>query len=182
MGHWSVDQRAFAFEANDGLYGMTIGVDSVPVFLLPDSSIGNPTLSPDGRWVAYDAEAAGESQIFVRPFPNVEDGRTQVSVDGGYDARWSGDGRQLFFSGYGSSAYRIMAAHVRTQPAFAVDTIEPLFIWQQGIIQSRDGWLWEAAPDGNRFLVIRYRTERSVVTGFVLIENYLDELRAKMGR
>ena len=177
-----MDQPAFAFEANDGLYGLTIGVDSVPVLLLPDSSIANPTLSPDGRWVAYEAEAAGESQIFVRPFPNVEDGRTQVSVDGGYDARWSSDGRQLFFSVYRSGTDRIVAAHVRTRPAFAVDSIEPLFIWQQGITQDTDGWLWEPAPDGNRFLVIRYRTRRSVVTGFVLIENYLDELRTKVGR
>ncbi len=182
VGHWSMDQPTLALEAYDGLYAFTAGVDSVPVALLADSTLEDPTLSPDGRWVAYEAMAAGEPQIFVRPFPNVEDGRTQVSADGGVDPRWSGDGRQLFFSDFGGEGDRILAAHVRTEPAFAVDSVEPLFIWQQGIYQSRDGWLWEPAPDGHRFLVIRYRTQRSVVSGFVLIENFFAELRAKPGR
>lgn len=118
--------------------------------------------------------------MFVRPFPNVLDGRTQVSVSGGEEPRWSSDGRQLFYAENDPTGDRIMAAHVRTQPTFTVDSIQPLFVWQRGIIQSRDGWLWDAAPDGSRFVAVRYRSEFNVVTGFVLIENFFEQLRAQL--
>jgi serine/threonine-protein kinase len=55
-----------------------------------------PFVSPDGRWIVYDAEASGRREVYVRPFPSAE-GRWQVSHGGGYDARWSADGDELIF-------------------------------------------------------------------------------------
>ena len=40
----------------------------------------NADLSPDGRWIAYQSNESGQDEIYVRPFPNVEDGRWQVST------------------------------------------------------------------------------------------------------
>ena len=45
----------------------------------------NAVVSPDGRWVAYGSDESGEFEIYVRPFPDVESGRWQVSGGGG---RW----------------------------------------------------------------------------------------------
>ena len=44
---------------------------------------GNVDLSPDGRWIAYDSIETGRSEVYVRPFPDVEGGRWQVSTTGG---------------------------------------------------------------------------------------------------
>ena len=36
---------------------------------------GSPTLSPDGRWIAYRSGETGRQEIYVRPFPNVDEGK-----------------------------------------------------------------------------------------------------------
>jgi serine/threonine-protein kinase len=36
----------------------------------------NAELSPDGRWMAYQSNETGRYEIYVRPFPNVDDDRS----------------------------------------------------------------------------------------------------------
>ena len=43
----------------------------------------NGIVSPDGRWLAYEANDSGRFEIYVRPFPEVNSGRWQVSTMGG---------------------------------------------------------------------------------------------------
>jgi len=43
----------------------------------------NGEISPDGRWIAYEANDSGQFEIYVRPFPDVARGRWQVSTGGG---------------------------------------------------------------------------------------------------
>lgn len=53
-------------------------------------------LSPDGRLIAYGENRAGRWEVFLASFPsfhNIE----QVSVAGGAQPRWRGDGQELFF-------------------------------------------------------------------------------------
>ena len=40
----------------------------------------DPEVSPDGKWLAYHSNISGEFQVYVRPFPNVQDGRWQIST------------------------------------------------------------------------------------------------------
>ena len=47
-----------------------------------------PQISPEGRLIAYQSNTSGRWEIYVRPFPE-GDGRSQVSVDGGVNPRWS---------------------------------------------------------------------------------------------
>ena len=56
----------------------------------------NGAFSPDGRWVAYQSDASGRSEIVVRPFPS-KDPAQPVSRNGGANARWREDGKELFF-------------------------------------------------------------------------------------
>jgi serine/threonine-protein kinase len=43
----------------------------------------NGEVSPNGRWLAYEANDSGAFQVYVRPFPNVDTGRWQISNGGG---------------------------------------------------------------------------------------------------
>jgi acetylornithine deacetylase/succinyl-diaminopimelate desuccinylase-like protein len=43
----------------------------------------NGVISTDGHWLAYESDESGRSEIYVRPFPNVETKRIQVSTGGG---------------------------------------------------------------------------------------------------
>ena len=56
----------------------------------------NAELSPNGRYIAYQSNESGGNEIDVRPFPNVNDGRWQVSVGGGTRPSWARNGRELF--------------------------------------------------------------------------------------
>ncbi len=44
---------------------------------------GTAQLSRDGRWIAYRSDETGLSEIYVRPFPNVDDGKWQITTNGG---------------------------------------------------------------------------------------------------
>jgi Tol biopolymer transport system component len=53
--------------------------------------------SPDGKWIAFvGLEGRAGPQIFVQPFPG-PGGRIQVSTAGGAQARWSRDGKRIFY-------------------------------------------------------------------------------------
>ena len=72
----------------------------------------SPSLSPDGRWLAYASDEQGRSEIYVRPFPG-PGGRWQVSKDGGTEPIWSHMGNEIFFR-VGAS---VMAVPVQTAGA-----------------------------------------------------------------
>ncbi len=62
-----------------------------------DHQNNNPDVSPDGRWLAYQSNESGTIEVYVRPFPNVNNARWQVSNGGGVMPQWSRTGRELFF-------------------------------------------------------------------------------------
>ena len=58
------------------------------MLLQTEFSDSHPNVSPDGRWLAYTSDESGQRQVFVRPFPNVDDGKWQVSRNGGASPLW----------------------------------------------------------------------------------------------
>ena len=63
-----------------------------------DVSALQPALSPDGRWLAYGSGAVvGSREIVVQSFPDAQQ-RVVVSGAGGSEPRWSGNGRELFYT------------------------------------------------------------------------------------
>jgi len=53
-------------------------------------------VSPAGGWMAYQTNETGQSEIYVRQFPEGPTWR-QVSIDGGAFPRWRADGRELYY-------------------------------------------------------------------------------------
>ena len=65
--------------------------DRVEALVTTPSDDRNGVISPDGRWLAYESDvvSAGRFEVFVRPYPNVNDGQWQASVDGGVQPVWA---------------------------------------------------------------------------------------------
>ena len=59
------------------------GERSMQPLLMTDSVESSGGLSPDGRWMAYESDESGQRQVYVRPFPNVDDGKLAISSGGG---------------------------------------------------------------------------------------------------
>src|SRR5262249_49181005 len=49
----------------------------------------NGEISPDGHWLAYQSNDSGRFEIYVRPFPDVNSARWQVSSGGGVQPLWA---------------------------------------------------------------------------------------------
>ena len=136
------------------------------------------TLSPDSRWVAYTSDESGEPEVFVRPFPNVDDGKWQVSTDGGRMAEWGADGRELIYEGRTA----LMAVAVETEPTFAPGTPEMLFDLT-GYLRN-NGRAWDLAPDGQRFLLIKQGTASGETSApppqIVIVQNWIEEVKERV--
>jgi Tol biopolymer transport system component len=63
--------------------------------LLADSAFNelHPSLSPNGRWLAYESDETGGPDVYMRPFPDVDSRRETISTAGGTEPIWSRDGR-----------------------------------------------------------------------------------------
>lgn len=84
------------------------GAPGAPVRITATPELeAHPPISPDGRWVAYDASQSGRSEVYVRAYPSGSDPR-KVSADGGSMPAWSHDGRELLYR----HGERVMAAAV----------------------------------------------------------------------
>lgn len=112
----------------------------------------HPSLSPDGRWIAYRSNESGTAEVFVRPFPNVSDGKWLVSLDGGSSPVWSRSGTELFYIRGGRELW---AATVVTQPTFIVRGRKKLFDLPDGARPSPSSVMFDVAPGDQRFLMIR---------------------------
>ena len=108
-----------------------------------------PEISPDGKWIAYQSDESGRFEIYVRPYPDVQSGRWQISDGGGTTPRWRADGREVFFHGRRG----ISAAAVESGPSFKFGVARHLF--DGGIGQSRLGSEFDVMADGSRFLLLR---------------------------
>jgi Tol biopolymer transport system component len=99
--------------------------DGSPMSLAPgggDMSQGQ--VSPNGRWLAFvSQDSAGRASVYVQGFPT-PGARHLVSPRGGTRARWSSDGRELF---YRASDNTIYAVPVSTDDDLTVGDAQPLF-------------------------------------------------------
>ena len=169
------------------------GVDSVALRLLAeDYDEVAPAISPDGRWIAYGSNETGSYEVFVRPFPEVESGKVQVSNAGGSQPLWSRNGNELY---YHDGDARLIAVRFAADGDFRVTGREPLFTVPEGF-SGRGGTgsfitgLYDIAPDG-RFLMVRPadtapdadETEAgdpAEQPRIVLVLNWFEELRERV--
>ena len=110
-----------------------------------------PQISPDGRWMAYMSNESGQDEVYVRPFPEVNKGRWQVSTGSGNSPLWSPNGRELFYL----SSDSVMAVAVQTEPSFSLGTPKALFRLTYAGVSSTTGMPWDISPDGKRFLMMK---------------------------
>jgi serine/threonine protein kinase len=133
----------------------------------------HPQISPNGEWIAYaSGDVYYQSKIYVRPFPEMNKGKWEVSTDGGVDPLWSHDGRELFYRN-GSSVF---AVDVQEEPTFKVGKTRLLF---QKAYSSGIGHIWDLSPDGKRFLMMKDADAPEVPRKINVVVNWLEELKER---
>jgi hypothetical protein len=148
------DGRFLLFEgrgAGDGLWVLPLAGEQRPYVLIdtPAAESHGP-ISPDGRWLAYNSDETGESEVYVTAFP-VPGERFRISTSGGRDPQWRGDGRELY---YVAADHMLMAVGVADGARFEVQIPEPLFRMSPDPLSLEFGSVYAPSPDGQRFLVV----------------------------
>ena len=177
---WSGDGETLVIMAGipADLQVVSIGADSPPQDLIAtEVTEVNAEVSPDGRWMAYMSNESGRTEVYVRPFPDVDDGKWQISRDGGAAPVWSPDGRELFFRAPGGGDMLVVA--VDTEPVFSPGNPEVLFEAPYRSSAPGRGRPWDVAADG-RFLMIKESGSGQEASGPAQINvvlNWAEELK-----
>ena len=154
---------------------------TVPLVASPVFAETSPALSPDGRWLAYSSNESGRYEVYVRPYPNVDAGRWQVSQAGGGSPHWSHTGRELF---YENGAQALVAVAVVPGVTFTVGAQVTLFNTSgfAGTSGSVKELYYDVAPGDQRFVLFRRATENGEVKVDPLVQvvNWGVEVRAKL--
>ena len=168
---WSPDGSRLVFRNGAGDVAM-VGVDGEPIVtaLLDSEAIEvQPSVSPDGRWMAAGSTLGGTLALYVWPFPDVDRGRTRISVGDGDDPVWAQDGSALYFRG----DRQIQRVALTDGPPETWGTPEPLFEFS---FYNRGPRSFDLAADG-RFVAIEAQVTDSLGTApYVFVENWTAEL------
>ncbi len=131
-------------------------------------------ISPDGRWMAYVSNDSGNDEIYVRPYPDVDSGRWQVSTSGGVQPLWSRDGQELFYR----NGEALIAVRIETDESFSAGNPQILFEGpyagsEAGPFNSRS---YDVSLQGDRFLMIKPLPQSTAQPEIIVVENWFDEL------
>jgi Tol biopolymer transport system component len=122
--------------------------------------------SPDGHWVAYQADGTGRFEIFVAPFPGPGE-RRQISNGGGAVPHWRTDGNEIFYAQNGT----LVATEVSTRSGRI----------EVGVTRSLRipaGYGYDVTADGQRFLVTMPPEQKSAAP-LTLVQNWTALLKRK---
>jgi len=158
---WSRDNRFIVYTELDPKTKLDIwilpmegGAERKPFsFLHSEFNELHGQLSPDSHWMAYTSDASGQREVYVRDFPGSEDEK-RISIAGGEQPRWRGDGRELFFVGGDS---KMMAVAVKAmagpKPIFEAAAPQPLFEAHLAQFIDNAAFEYDVTADGKRFLL-----------------------------
>jgi Tol biopolymer transport system component len=160
-GSVSRDGSLFAFVlAAPGGELWTVPLQSAPAaarYLANGFNLGHPTLSPDGRWMAYDSDESGGVDVFIQSFPDPRGKRQKVSLAHGSEPMWTQGGREL--------VYREDDKVVAVAMDLASGTSGPPRVLFAGPYPSNQGWTrprsYDVSPDGQRFLMTKLPREQA---------------------
>ncbi|MBN1905211.1 MAG: serine/threonine-protein kinase [Deltaproteobacteria bacterium] len=183
---WSSDGKTLVLQEVDSTSNVDISMLQMEgerkrnlLFQKPEFTEGLPKISPDGRWMAYFSDESDNMEVYVRPFPDVDKGKWQVSTSGGACPLWSPDGRELFYLALDNY---VMAVPVETKPAFSLGTPKKLFKNIYTGIYIGGATPWDIHPDGKRFLMIKPQgTDSSASKNTInVVVNWFEELKQRV--
>jgi len=171
-GDWHPDGMRIAYEKTDSVTASDVwilpltGERTPTAFVKTRFNETAPRFSPDGRWIAYVSDEAGERDVYVRPFPGQGEAH-RISTGGGSNPRWRRDSKELFYV----VGQRVMAVPVSTTASFAAGVAKVLFDRKPARIIDFD-----VAADGQSFLINSEVSARETVPMNIVV-NWMAALK-----
>jgi serine/threonine-protein kinase len=180
--HLLLSEGAFIESAQDLVMISLKGDRRLIPLLQTKSSELNAEVSPNGRWVAYESDESGQFQIYVRPFPDVNQWKWTVSTNGGRQPLWARSGRELFYLAPDGTLMSSMVEAAQDHASFRTGL--PARVMPNNGYYSAEGTVnfgrtYDVSPDGARFL--RIKVKEGEASGgprnFDVVLNWTEELK-----
>ncbi|MBI3478392.1 MAG: PD40 domain-containing protein [Acidobacteria bacterium] len=171
----SPDGRFLVFQRGDtrdfNLWVLNLAGDhKLSPLLMTSFMTTYPQIAPDGRRLAYTSDESGRPEVYVQSFPTLGDKRL-ISVGGGEEARWSRDGRQLFYR----QGNKMMAVDMQAGRPLPGHAPRLLF---EGIYPRSDFWTnYDLSRNGDRFLMLKEVDETRASQKLRVVLNWTEELK-----
>ncbi len=173
-GQWLVIRTSIISEGSGDLYALHPGDTTLTTLVATPTTENYPALSPDARWLAYTSWESGAPEVYVRPFPETESARWQVSVAGGSEPTWAKDGRELFFIDFKGN---LVVTEIGAGAGFSMGGQRVLF--STGTYSSGTGkQAYDIHPDGRRFIFLGQR-DSALESELIVAENWLQRLKSR---
>jgi Tol biopolymer transport system component/DNA-binding winged helix-turn-helix (wHTH) protein len=144
---WTPDGRFILYKSGSKLWAKPLNSDRKQMVLFALSGQSKLDISPNMRWLAYQSNESGRTEVYVQSFPP-SGSKWQVSTAGGEEPYWRRDGKELFYI----AGKRLMVVDVKTDAqVFQLGTTRPLFEVHLEVEGRRSRY--QVADDGHRFLV-----------------------------
>jgi hypothetical protein len=138
--------------------------------------------SPDGRWITYNSNESGASEVYVQPFPGPGEKR-RLSSSGGTNPAWSRNGRELFF----------LVRPVPERPDVAMMSVEvstggdfkasaPRVLFEGPYRDTNPLRSYDVTADGQFIMSRRHPPPDQPVTTLQVVLGWAEELLAKVPR
>ena len=185
-GSWHPTGRFLAYQENRPQTGQDVLVASITgggnaamtlrdpsVFVATAFSEVEPMFSPDGKWIAYVANATGRDEVYVRPFPQ-GNGMWQLSVGGGTTPTWSRNSPELLYRAL--SGELMAVGYAATANSFRPETPR---LWSQVVVPPRQGLRpFDLHPDGHRVAIgLPQRVDDRSHDHVTIVFNFFERLR-----
>jgi hypothetical protein len=137
-----------------------------------------PEFSPDGRYIAYQSNESGALEVYVRPFPQVDSGRWQISTAGGTRPAWARSGRELF---YLDASNAVTSVPVQTSGS-TFSAGQPARLFDTKYATPFPPRHYDVSPDGQRLLMAKDSAANSNATleSMIVVEHWFEELKQRM--
>jgi eukaryotic-like serine/threonine-protein kinase len=138
-----------------------------------------PTLSPDGRWLAFVSNESGGDQVYVQAFPDAGGRKWPVSTAGGTEPLWSRNGLELFYRNGRNEMVAVAVARASTPPIGEQRVLFPTRAY------ATDNYyrMYDVTPDGQRFVMLRLPPGQGEDDlRVIVVQNFFEELERLVPR
>jgi Tol biopolymer transport system component len=153
------------------LWQLPLEGDRKPQLLVPHAAnafVLQGTVSPNGRWLSYTSNESGAAQVYVAGFHGP--GKWQLSANGGTQAKWSSDGKQIYYLDTRFNLFSVPVNEVGGALQFGTPQLL-VPTW------SAPSVFYDVTPDGKKILLDK--VSQQVNPTMTVVTNYAAALNKK---